>query len=287
MSLISRLENKARRNVTQANALPSFSPDFLTALVRQQDEQPEDARGVGGYVHVTALLDFCQRRWSLIAKEIDNRPSLPKSADRVMWAIGRALEHHVRTQIIASVGRQSVYGLWKCPCGGLEVLGLGNSSSCNSCKREASIFHEVPVFDHELKITGSPDLVLLHGSQGFRVVEIKSMNKKDFDLLQAPVPNHVFQVNSYRKMMLATGAVVCAEAIILYVAKDYSFKSPYKEFHVMPDDQMLTIDAMFEQVRQLRATDERGQLPAKLAVCASVDSPFARRCPQAVSCFSR
>jgi predicted RecB family nuclease len=165
-------------------------------------------------------------------------------------------------------------------------MGLGNSATCNSCKKEPSIFHEVPVFDHELQITGSPDLLLVHGG-GFRVVEIKSMNKKDFDLLQAPVPNHVFQVNSYRKMLLATGAKVCEEAIIMYVAKDYSFKSPYKEFHVLPDDQMLAINSMFEQVRLMRQSGSAGQLPPKLPVCANIDSPMARRCPQAVNCFSR
>jgi hypothetical protein len=283
MSLIDRLHRRSRGD--DSSPMPSFGHNFLTGLIQQGDDQADPSRVAEGYVHLSSLLNFCPRMFRLMAKVTEPLMTYPKSADRVMWAIGRALEHHVRTQVISSVTTRNVYGRWVCKCGETELEGRGTLAVCNVCKTPVNGFREIPVFDHGLRISGSPDLILVHGSK-FRVVEIKSMNKTAFEALTAPVANHIFQVNGYVRMLEAAGHEVHDKAIIIYVMKDYAWKSPYKEFHVEKGALSSVLDSAFEQVRLFRQSESKGSMPPKLSACSSPDSTVAKKCPLMVRCWS-
>jgi len=289
MSLLTRLETRVRRREIQGTVtLPDFSAGFLTSLVRSQDELPDESRGVGGYIHVSSLLDFCPRLARILAIEGRDNKSHPRSPDRVMWAIGRAVESHVRKQVIAAIGRENVYGIWKCHCGNLEVVGIGSRDICNCCKKEATEYYEKPVFDHDLKIVGNPDMVIVQGGK-FRVIEIKSIKVDLHNALTEPVPNHVFQMNTYRRLLALEHGErkVHAESIAMYVAKDYAYSSPYKEFHRHKSEQEGIISAAFSQVADMRRKELDSILPDKLAVCSTPSSPKAKKCCCLVSCFNQ
>lgn len=289
MSLLRNLQDRARPRRVRARELapaPEFTEGYLTRLVEASDAQPDTSRVAPGYIHVSSLLRFCPRLYRLAATDGITINDLPRPADRIMWALGRAAESHVRRAVIEQLGRERIYGLWQCLCGQVAIEGPYERRVCLHCQSPASNFGEAPVFDHDLRISGSPDLQLIEPG-GRRVVEIKSMNKKDFDALTGPKPDHVFQCTSYIDLLRRSGVAVQDLGIIFYVCKDYAFRSPYKEFHVEAETMRMQIDAARASVALLRSAENGDGLPPKLAVCQSPASPTARQCPGCANCFAR
>lgn len=289
MSLLSNLERRARRQPVHQPpaAIPEYHDQFLTQLVQQQDDQPEARRVRPGYIHASSLLSFCPRMWRIATVEELELMEHPRAAMRVVWAMGRAAEHHVRTSVITSVGMENVIGLWTCPCRSTQHDGLGDRTrTCPRCRLPLLTYNERPVWEHDLRIVGNPDLQLWLWEK-VQVVEIKSLNKTAFDVLSRPERDHVFQVNQYGRMLRAAGVPVHDTAIIFYVCKDFRWDSPYKEYHVGREELDGVIAAQWEQVRHYRAHERDGSYPARLTVCSHTGAPTAKNCPVVVSCFSR
>jgi hypothetical protein len=277
-----RVRNRAQRPA----AAPALSEGYITRMVEEADAQPDSSRVREGYIHVSSLLSFCPRLYRLAA--VDDIPivNLPRAGDRIVWALGRAAEKHVRDAVLAHVGLGNVYGVWRCNCGMVAYEGLHRELRCTHCATPANNFGELPVFDHELRISGSPD-IQLHDAGSRRIVEIKSINKREFEELERPKPDHVFQASFYVDLLRVMGEPVHEELAIFYVCKDYTFRSPYREFHVGAGDMAMQIAAAKASVAQLRACEMGGALPPKLPVCSSAATPTARKCVACASCFGR
>ena len=287
MSLARSMVARVRRSPSREKVTDLTVTDTIKALVERQDSVTERSRVSDGYVHVSSLLSFCPRKWRLVQMSNPDLSNFPKSADRVMWMIGRAAEHHVRTSIMKSLDWAGIYGRWSCVCGKHSYEGFCKSNAtCNSCNDLTRTYSELSVFDEELKIVGNPDM-LLSVEKNMRVVEIKSMNKREFDAMSAPKPNHVFQAACYHRIL--SGRFEMSPLVtVFYVCKDYSFAgSPYQEFSVPAEDVRSLVDAAFDQVRQLRDFERSDSLPDRLSACATPMTATAKKCEMCVQCFSR
>lgn len=278
------------------------SPTVLLDILHREDSKPDSRKNsLEGYTHVSSLLHACPRRSALITmdKIVDVRRV--RGADRVLWALGRSAEEHVRRQIITHMGYDHVIGKWHCACGALEYTGFfDHNRHCDTCGVVADEYGEVDLIDDRLKITGHPDLPLvleksIGGPNLIYIVECKTLNKREFDLQTGPKEDHVSQAAAYRKMFkeddsLNMGMGVAKEVIIIYVCKDYSFKgSVYHEYHVDVTKGIPAVNTKLmwdDQATALRDAG-KGKLPPRLDACPSMDSPTAKECVACVNCFSR
>lgn len=287
---LSRLESKmrtkprARSRVRRANtdeSLESFDSNWLINMLSAQDERMEESRTHEGYTHVSALLNFCPRAFRLIKEHGINDARSVRSCDRVMWAIGRSVESHVRNQFFKA-HKPSMVGIWHCTCGRLKRSGGWIHSVCDQCGTPADHYAEKTLFDHDNMIVGNPDLLISQDGK-LRVIEVKSINKKDFDALTKPKPDHVFQLNHYVRML---GAEAHDTNVVFYTSKDYQWASPYKEYHVGRNEQKAAIDLSLRNAKEFNDSARDGTLPERLRACDSPSSSRAKKCPACVHCFN-
>jgi len=299
--MVARLERQDRKATTpEASPLPApeeHPEDFLTQKVRSMDRRPERIRGGKGYIHGSALIGICPRRYALqiLSGETGLKPV--REQDRIVWAIGRAVEDHIRTQFARAVKRRGVIGKWRCACGATKREGpYSPAEKCGTCGRGLNVYREITLFDHDYRIAGNPDILYLRpDNHKVRTVEIKSIKRENFDKLEVPQATHVVQASVYRRLGLINEMPMDDQVSIVYGSKDYSFRgSAYKEFHVdpTPDDQL---DLMWQSAMEVKdylnlydpESGTRPTLPPRLAACTSVKSPMAKQCEQCGSCFAR
>ena len=223
------------------------------------------------------------------------RKQLPRSAHRLLWKIGRAVEKHIRDTIIDAVDFQGVLGGWQCACEATSYVGEHTEQACPKCQKRCDTYCEISLMDDAAKVAGHPDMLLVV-ERHVHVMEIKSINKKDFDALEGPLPDHVFQAGSYVKMLKETvdglPHPVSDTAIFVYGCKDFSFKGqPYKEYHVA-----ISKNPISKAIKQawaeahathvFKSTQTKG-LPPRWAACHCKDTATAKGCPCVVNCFAR
>lgn len=277
----------------QVHVEGTHAEGFVIGKVMQKDREPEEARGASELLHASSMIGMCVRRFAL-ASISGGGVNQPGAGMRIVWALGRAAEKHVRKQFIAA-GGVGILGRWACTCGETVKEGLQPESGwpCPRCRGQCTRYTELGLVDPEIDVIGSPDLVYVRPDNGkVRIVEIKSMNKKDFDVLHGPVVDHVVQCAMYRRLARINGMDVDSRITIVYVCKDFTFK-PYQEFFVEAEQWNENLDRMWADARSLktwkstRKTNPSHPLPSRVPACHSVDSPCAKRCPVRMSCFAR
>lgn len=288
--------NEERLANTSAEAydpttLKKLPEGFLSRIINTQDNLPEKKRHNEGYLHLSDLLrGVCARA----VRFSDERPDSPiynaaNGGQRLVWKIGRAVEQHIRDSYIKGVKGKGVLGEWSCKCGAVKQTGVFSEKwgNCGRCRTAPKNYGEVSVYDHDAGIVGNPDFPVYVGDV-LHVTEIKSMNKKDFDALTAPVPDHIFQAAGYRRLLKKNGYVVSDKVIILYATKDYMFGSPYKEFHVNVNKPEIdrVLDNAWKAAQKIREARIKGVIPRE-KICSSTSSPAAKKCAFCTECFSR
>jgi predicted RecB family nuclease len=259
------------------------------------DSVAEKSRVGKQYTHVSSLIGLCPRRHLLAFTSGVERSSVPKPSMRLVWALGRAAEHHARTQFLAALGNAGVLGTWTCKCGHAKKEGeYSEVPKCPKCLKKLDRYTEAGLFDHDNRIVGSPDLLYVRPDNSkVRVVEIKSMNKKDFEALDKPKEDHVHQAMGYNELLRINGYNVDDSITVLYVCKDFQWSKPYKEFSVERTDHYDSIlNSMWSRALMvadgIRAKDagEDVQFPARLQPCSSPTSSVAKSCDMCSLCFS-
>lgn len=285
-SLVRRVRTRRRDTAIRAES-PAVTSTLITDMVLRADNRTDSSRVGSEYIHVTSLLDFCARRNLLVARDAVSLQRSFTSSDRLVHAIGREVERYVRRSFIESVGYHGVFGTWRCLCGEQTYTGLYvDRAGCNRCKFPVNVYEEFTVFDHELKVSGSPDL--LYVSEGrMLVVEIKSMTKTQFNPLKAPLGDHKFQSSAYHAMLERSGFDMHPEPKVLYARKEWEFSTPYKEFDFDPAPMISIFDSSLEQVRLLRDAERADTLPDRLPICTSIESAKVKGCPVGCNCISR
>lgn len=315
MALIRRLQQRAEgfrtfrpsqpEHVREERADPPSRPepeeeshpeDYFTRKVWLTDSAPDDMRGGTEYLHATSLIGMCERREVLAslagASAVSTRQVM--GALRIVWALGRAAENHVRDQFVKAEQRRGIHARWVCRCGQTEQEGLWEQLTCPVCDQPVDRFRELALWDHDAKIVGNPDLMYdLPHSGNRRVVEIKSIAGQAYKELVAPVPDHVLQAHLYRRMLIGGDVVPDESVSVVYVSKEFTPR-PYKEFTVPITREISeTLDGLWERAyrikewKQARAEGRRPPLPPRLEACSRPDTGKAKGCDQCSACFSR
>lgn len=299
MKLIDRLSSVARGEQRQEapregpiktqreDTRPSLPSGFVRSILDMRDAVPHTTRqGEPGYIHASALPGLCPRQHVLMVSlgiRVDERIT---GAHRVMWTVGRAVEQHIRDQLIDGYP-SSIFGLWSCLCGSVQHRGhKPHDKHCTGCGTPATNYNELTLTSDEYGVTGNPDIILRHEG-AYVPVEIKSMTGEDWKALKQPMGNHLAQVSSYRRLMEEVGMPVHNDVVVVYCSKHFNWGSPYKEFHTNASTTQNTdaIAHLFNKAKQVKeATPDK--LPPR-TVCSSRNSKRAKACPVADTCFAR
>lgn len=280
----------------QSEPPATLTAGFVTGVVTMQDNQPEESRVTQAtdYLHLSSLIGACARMHVLAHRydvTIHNRVT---GAHRVMWAMGRAVETHIRSAFVKGMDWRGVYGRWRCACGKRRVDGFlpaGGPSAqrCVVCGSGTEVYEEMTWKDEGARIVGNPDLTF-QTSEGLTVVEIKSLNGDEFETLTAPKPDHVLQALGYRRLIAGNGVAVAPRAAIVYANKKFQFRgSVYKEFHVSETQATANaLDLMWGTALAIWTGKQSGTAvtPVRLPACSSMGTPTAKRCPTCTYCFS-
>lgn len=273
-----------------ARSQPQLDPEHVTRLVGSGDANPRITRSGGnedGYTHLSSLIGVCEREQTISRQHGIPIHETVSGGMKIIWAIGRAVEKHIRESVIKARDYRDVHGKWVCRCGHSEHVGLyPTERTCGTCWGHLKYYREPLLIDHDAAVVGSPDLTLIE--MGFYLpVEVKSMAKDQFDELKNPLADHVLQVLGYRHLYKLMGYPVMDIASIVYGRKDFKFggtRAVYKEYHVHWEQWQPQIDAMFEAGRRIKEANlDHRLLPRP---CASPTCTRAKGCKRANMCFT-
>ena len=261
--------------------------------VMAMDSSLEEARH-GETIHASSLPGMCVRRHVL--SNLHGSPSSRTvyAGERIVWALGRAAEAHVRSQYISATKGKGVFGIWSCRCGATRHRGeYDEAVICTVCKYSAMLYGEFTLTDATRNVMGNPDLVHRLPNGLLRVIEIKSIKKDSFEELSGPTEDHKVQAAMYRRLLMHEFPErVDKKVAVFYVCKDFSFR-PYKEylFDVDADDTVSsTVDRLLSKAAHASKalTDARSGLglPGRIAACPNTKSTIAKACPVCSLCFA-
>lgn len=267
---------------------PTIPVSVLKTVLDTEDRVTETPRGTSsGYAHLTDLIGLCPRYGQLAQAAHTPVHRSVTGGHRVMWAIGRAVEKHIRDTYIRSVNFKGVWGRWKCACERTVTDGLWQGHTCSFCGTPASNYHELPLADEEAGIIGSPDFVTLSARERLVITEIKSMTPEEWKTIEEPKITHRVQGSGYNRLYRINGFEVEPYVSVIYCTKLFRFGSPYKEFVYRVQSDAVAeaeLDSMWETARIIKAG--RGLAP-RLPACSSHTTKAAAACPLVGECFMR
>lgn len=240
----------------------------------------------GNNIHVSDLISKCIRKIALMNRLGLNHPlEVIQDGRGVTFAIGDAIHDYVKARM-RDGHPDKVWAKWACKCGKSHHTGVYQEIKgklCPGCGGQINNHHEVSLVDTDFNLVGNPDLeFLLPEYDAFLISEIKSMSAEKWKELARPVPDHVVQVTFYWYLKKKLGFRVMDRVSIIYVNKEFSFKSPYKEFCFKPSMDLL--QPYLDDLDLLKAALDGGELPPRV-MCRKMDSPDAKQCPVCATCF--
>lgn len=271
---------------------------------------------VSDLIQVNSTRKFCprQRALSLFEKRDDTNYRKIPPGMRLLHALGHAAQSHITNEFIArSANRDKVWGNWRCRCGQFAVHFKFKSEvaaeKCHVCKQAPEIYEEISITWHDYNITGHPDLIIVWNGI-LHIYEIKTIDRQgvDFDAMEAPLGDHTLQGSMYYwiiRSIIERETAQLAEhpgafnrsipfdidPFVNYIYVDRSNKNLfkrifYKEF-VKRASNMERITPMLDLAQSLRDSLKTKILPPRLDVCGGPNSPRAKNCHCALSCFNR
>lgn len=255
----------------------------LISILSQHDREVEPRREGLSSIHVTAALsaDFCERReWIIRHYETAAGNNTPFSSQRIIWALGRAAERHVRDTLLLSLKGNAV-GVWSCACGREYHRGQYDAEKqCGTCSTPLDNYGEHQAMSPSGNVSGSIDFLYRDEMNYYAVLEIKSIQKADYEKLTSPLTSHRDQCSFYVYLLRLRGIRV-RKASVLYVAKDAVAGSPYKTFDIPLETPASVVKAHQDAERAFQE-----EIPEKRSGCSTPSSPVARKCSQCAMCFS-
>jgi hypothetical protein len=280
----------ATRSIT--TPMPSIAGEVARCAERIDRLSDPSRLGGPGPLHATSLLHECNRAQALA--RLYPRPSpIMESVNanqRVLWALGRAAEAHLRKSFIRGRNFAGIYGIWKCDCQKSVHPGAHpGARKCAVCLTGLDNYHEMKLTNAELMVEGNPDLMWFAGDDYLVVTEIKSIAGEHFKELDKPKGDHATQALIYRRLLELDGYKVHRDVIIVYVNKHFQFtKTPYKQYEVdstTPLSKRMVKDAL-DNATIIKSALSGGPLPPRCKGCATPSGTKAKGCKVAVECFS-
>ncbi len=108
--------------------MPGLPDNYLKTILDAQDGVAEVRRvgtgdgQYGHYTHVSSLIGACSRMHALAAMDDRTIRETVTGGHRVMWAIGRHVEKHIRQQYLLSTNRR-----WRSVAGNASASSLSTS----------------------------------------------------------------------------------------------------------------------------------------------------------------
>lgn len=297
--LLSKLVDtvKGERNYT----VKPIAPYFVKGILDKRDAIPEKSRAATykGYVHVSSLSgDFCARHYAIAQHEELQLYETLTGGHKITFKIGRAVEEHIRTNLIEGIGKQNIYAMWTCECQkdklipeeGTFRVGLWKPALCK-CGKPLDTMEEPAITDETNGVSGRPDLVI-YKDKTLHVTEIKSIKKDStsygpgWDEITEPLDSHIRQNIFYPPLLRAKNLPVSPIVTFIYCTKDFKYGSPYKEFQIdtsLPKYEALRQELLAE-AKQVKDFIAGGESPPR--ICASEAGPLAKKCPVSFRCFN-
>ena len=260
---------------------------FFIDTMRRQDSRVEVGRSGSNLIHVSSLLDtqFCARKEWLLRTSGDSTVNRTGGAMRIVWALGRAAEHHARLQLLQEL-RHAAWGVWSCDCGRTRSAGHFDAEArCLTCESTLHNYLEKQVVF--AGVTGSPDFIVRDSTGKLIVLEFKSIKKDAFELLSSPQPAHVRQAKFYVHLLHELGEEVDPRIRVIYVAKDYVHGGVYKEYLADAVD-LQNPDANIRLAFQEAGRALQDTMPEMSSICQTggAECTLARTCPVVGRCFA-
>lgn len=244
----------------------------------------------GKYIHVSDIIHKCARRIALVKRlGLKHTPKSLPDGHAITFAQGDAIGDFVRKRFIEA-HPDKVWGNWSCRCGAsitpLMTFVRIPDIKCAKCGYKPNRYVEVRLTDDDLEVVGSIDLILfLEEIPAYHVVEIKSINKDQWDTLERPIPDHRIQGLFYWRLMRQKGYSLTDSVSVLYVKKEFTWMLPYKEFLVHSESSLDKLEPFDRDLKLIKsAKDHKAELPARI-MCGTPSAPEAKNCSVCVTCF--
>lgn len=311
MSVFNRLKSHiVGEKVTYSNTVPQYESPAQAIQAHFMADPQYERDGVWP-MHLTSVLDLCERRQYLMAKAMEQGRVFPKKttlADRVVWRIGKSTEQLMRDALIASVGKHNAFGKWSCICpkdqNPTVIYGLGRNPQnivCPMCKQSPlSIYNEAKLIHDDL-MSGNPDALIKWGPAAkLHVFEFKSMNGAEFKVLSRPDIKHIQQAYGYTRLMqqeierfqLQGIEIETEKFYVHYTNKNYQFFNTHKDtvqkdylVNVNSDISVAVRELYDYNLTRLRRLKTNWFLPQRTE-CRTSNCDKAKSCPVLMECFS-
>lgn len=208
---------------------------------------------------------------------------------QVTYDIGNAV-HEFLQNSGRYFGRRFL-GNWRCSGCGEVIFGRRPVEKCKKCGALAGAFryHEFSMcFPGGEPVTGHPDGFVEISPGDIRIIDFKTINGKDFNVLSTPPAKHVIQVNGYMHYMAMVEylpvKINISGGFLLYINKQHSASFPFKAFYV-PYDPMF-ISSICSKVNEFKRYLDSEDLPNMMKICSESKFSASRAslCPMKKVC---
>jgi hypothetical protein len=292
--LLKKIADKIKNTDFIIQELPD---NYIKNMLDTQDAIPEKTRSAtyAGYVHVSSLSgNFCAREYAIAQHEDLQLFETLTGGHKVTFRIGRAVESHVRENIIKGHGKENIFAMWKCECQidkpfpeeGTYRVGLWKPHiACKKCNKPLDVFDEPTIKDETNGVSGRPDLVVYHGKT-LHITEVKSIKKEAWEELTEPLESHVKQNIFYPPLLRSLDLPVSNLVTFVYVTKDFKWGSPYKTFtiDITQGRYKALREELLAEAKQVKTFKETGESPPR--ICLTENSPLAKKCRVCFRCFN-
>jgi len=190
---------------------------------------------------------------------------------RIFW-FGSAIHSMYQNKVFGPMG--TLYGMW------LNTHTKEITTGLRPTDGQDYEYIEPTVHNPEYGIIGHTDGLLILGD-GPALLELKTINSRSFEFLNAPREAHVKQANLYMHCTFKKfDHPMPTRTVILYVNKNTSEE---KEFWVEKDGSV--VQPMFQQIKKVEYSLSENSLPDRLASCKTATSASAKNCPACRVCF--
>jgi len=247
-------------------------------------------------------IEFCPRERAYLLRDGDNRKDgrLGTSLN-VTYQVGRWYENQVRNVWL----RKYALGDWYCSNCGHTHQYQTVPEACDNCSHPGKhmTYIEPRAYSPEYDCSCGIDFMLWK-DEFLTPVEIKTIDKDQFKVLEAPLSEHRRRTQFYLDLLSHSTwmdfdvKINLDYGYLLYCCKGFGFAdntegrqgisdakfSPFKEFKVKKISGE-GLDAVYQKALDVKAYKKTGKIP-KREVCPTITCKRAKRCTYRETCFS-
>ena len=242
--------------------------------------------------------EFCPRQVALhlISKDVPKQEHVP-TPNQFMFDLGTLVQDLVSNQYLQNIA----WGFWSCNlCTAKTAQPQTVPAVCENCGGTQFSYEEIPVVFEDVAVGNLDIIVQLPFQDKRQMVEIKTLERKHFEKLQAPKAEHTNRTRLYlgliRSHPVYSKLIDGDRAYVLYVCKGWGRKdevkllglrtdkySPFQDFAVDYDE--LTVEYYrSKKVIPIKQFKESGVVPC--GICSGPNDKRAQFCPKRKECFS-